>query len=73
MSNCPTGYFTDYNSSLIKESDELRFKYIQNRMATFLNFKQPQIDFKIDCNESALFDENFAFNLTLVNNELNDM
>lgn len=72
-SNCYSNYFTDYNSNRIDESDELKFKCIQNRPFTFLNFKQPQIDFKIEHNESALFDENFAFNLTLVNNELDDM
>lgn len=66
-------YFSDLNSNSIKESDDLRFKSIQNRTSTFLNFKQPLIELQIDHNESALFDENFAFNLTLVNKELDDV
>lgn len=70
-SNC----FLDYNSNcnLIKDSDELKFRYIQNRTSTFVNFKKPLIDFEIDHNQSALFDENFAFKLTLINNELDDL
>lgn len=74
-SNCYLNYFSDYNSnsSQIQDSDELRFNHVQNRTSTFLNFKQPAIDFRIEHNESSLFDENFAFKLILVNNELDDL
>lgn len=74
-SDCYASHFTDYNSNANRAdaSDELKFRCIQNRPSTFLNFKQPRIDFRIEHNESALFDENFAFNLSLVNNELDDL
>jgi len=74
-SNSFFNFFSNYNSnsSLIQDSDKLKFKYIQNRTSTFLNFKQPLVDFSIEHNESCLFDENFAFKLNLVNNELDDL